>query len=161
MTWMRRMISRILGGKTETKKRSETPASTSKRELEGKVRANEIHWAAITSSARLRLLLTFGADPNARDEKGNTPLHAVASLGSYSFSLTGEARNPTEDCRVLIEAGADPDARNDDGATPEELAWKPEIKKILGEARREREAEVLAAEVDAVAPAAAPRRRRL
>ena len=53
--------------------------------------------------------LQAGADPNARDESGSTPLHAAA------MSATGEA------VTALLEAGADPNAREVDGQTP--LHW--------------------------------------
>ncbi|WP_461032733.1 ankyrin repeat domain-containing protein [Streptomyces mayteni] len=47
-------------------------------------------------------LLAAGADPNAADEHGRTPVHnAVTSLG----------RNTLDALRLLLEAGGDPDAR--------------------------------------------------
>jgi hypothetical protein len=67
----------------------------------------ELHQAAgINYTTRIQELIDGGADVNARDEYGNTPLH-VAGL-----TVAGDA------FRVLLEAGADPDAKNDIGNTP-------------------------------------------
>jgi len=54
----------------------------------------------------MELLLANGADPNERDEKGNTPLHA-AVLASDETSV-----------RLLIDHGADVRATNQTNATP-------------------------------------------
>ena len=57
-------------------------------------------------------LLDAGADVNARDKRGSTPLHLAA------MSATGEA------VTALLEAGADPNARNESGTTPlHAAAW--------------------------------------
>ena len=49
--------------------------------------------------------LAAGADPNARDENGSTPLHWAATWGRTSA------------VRALLEAGAKPDARDKEGRT--------------------------------------------
>ena len=52
-------------------------------------------------------MLKAGADPNARDEGGHTPLYMVGSYGSdYSEVIA-----------TLVKAGADPNARDEDGQT--------------------------------------------
>jgi hypothetical protein len=60
----------------------------------------------------IRLLLSFGADPNQRGVNDYTPLHmAVAERNALAV-------------RRLLEAGADPELRTriDDGETPREMA---------------------------------------
>jgi len=55
-------------------------------------------------------LLDAGADPNARDKDGNTPLHRAAQGGS------------PETVAALLDAGADLEARAEDGSLPADLA---------------------------------------
>ena len=54
--------------------------------------------------------LTAGADVNARDEAGHTPLHGAAGISGDPAVV-----------EVLLEAGADPNAQTEDGSTP--LHW--------------------------------------
>lgn len=56
------------------------------------------------------ILLSAGADPNARQQGGWTPMHGAAHNGDVR--ATG----------LLLEAGADPSARNDEGRSVLELA---------------------------------------
>ena len=48
-----------------------------------------------------------GADPNARDEDGSTPLHTASGYNKDPAIVS-----------VLLEAGADPKARDEWGQTP-------------------------------------------
>jgi len=57
--------------------------------------------------------LDAGADANARDEHGNTPLHNLAIANS---------RFVADVVALLVEAGADVNARNHAGATPFQVA---------------------------------------
>jgi ankyrin repeat protein len=66
--------------------------------------------------------ITNGADVNAKNNYGETPLHKAASLDS------------SETVELLIQKGAEVDAKDDGGATPLHRAvlWEsPEVVKLL------------------------------
>ena len=91
-------------------------------------------------TARVRVLLEAGLDPNGRDDDGNTPLHlywsdqqvAIQTLliaaGSDPNARNKWGWTPLHCCadatgfEGLIAAGADPNARDDDGDTPLHMA---------------------------------------
>ena len=56
------------------------------------------------------MFLDCGADPNEKDECGQTPLHNAARDGR------------AEIVRALLEGGADPNAEDEDGETPLRIA---------------------------------------
>ncbi|MFN0170238.1 MAG: ankyrin repeat domain-containing protein [Bryobacteraceae bacterium] len=74
----------------------------------------------------LAMLLAAGADPNARQQKGFTPLHTAGFEGDRAI------------LELLLSHGADPAARTDDGKLPEDLAREKghrELADILEEER--------------------------
>ena len=79
----------------------------------------------------VRQCLAGGANPNARDDLGATPLY---------WAATGSS---AEVVRILLEAGANPKARGNDGSTPLHIAAvgsSPKVVRILLAAGAEVEA---------------------
>ena len=71
-----------------------------------------LHWAADGLCDELiEELITRGADVDARNDKGQTPLHRGAKCGPCHSTVN-----------VLIAHGADVNARASDGATPLDVA---------------------------------------
>ena len=64
----------------------------------------------------MQVLLDHGADPNARDNGGSTPLH------SSSWRRIGSGHGTVEGTRLLLEHGATIDAEDSNGKTPLQLA---------------------------------------
>lgn len=75
-----------------------------------------------------RMLMAAGADPNAPDRMGDTPLHVAAKINAFARVLD------------LLEAGADPRAKNKRGTTFQTYLDMTPTDLLHDEARRQREA---------------------
>lgn len=78
--------------------------------LHSAVAAGETGAARTTVVRMATQLLECGADVNARQEGGFTPLHAAAQSGDAELA------------RLLLDQGADPGAATDDGKSPADFA---------------------------------------
>jgi len=69
----------------------------------------------------MRLLLDQGADVNARDHGGRTPLH-YSSFQAGKEGVSDNTKGTVEGARLLLKYGADIDARDNAGKTPLQFA---------------------------------------
>jgi len=67
----------------------------------------------------MQVLLAHGADPNAPDNDGSTPLHRSSWLQKEGYGAT---MGTVEGTRLLLEHGAIIDAEDNEGRTPLRLA---------------------------------------
>ena len=65
---------------------------------------NSSFWNPATQAATIRVLIEAGADPNAADKRGVTPLHRAVRTRCAAA------------VRTLLESGADPRLRNKNGS---------------------------------------------
>ncbi|KXZ52328.1 hypothetical protein GPECTOR_10g960 [Gonium pectorale] len=76
-----------------------------------------LHYAR--SATAVGLLVRAGAPVDAKDERGNTPLHLAAGKGQF------------EVVSVLLRAGASENRRNADGKRPSDLSYSSFLDDIL------------------------------
>jgi len=90
------------------------------------------HWRPDQQATVIGLLIDAGADPNARDLNGASPLHRAIRTRCAAA------------VRVLLERGADPNQTNRFGSTPTSLATRPSGRGGSGgKAAKEQQAEIV------------------
>jgi ankyrin repeat protein len=67
----------------------------------------------------MELLINNGANINARNRSGMTPLHAAALMGQYKA------------VELLVNKGADVNAKNNEGITPLQIASRKGYQSIV------------------------------
>ena len=82
-----------------------------------------LHFAAESCDGRtIEFLASRGADLEARDRNGWTPIHTAADSDLDSSSRDGRAATDLPTVRALLQVGADASARTSDGKTPRDIA---------------------------------------
>ncbi len=74
----------------------------------------ELHYAADGNYSKMvKILLKYGADPNAKNDIGETPLYIAARTTTATID-----QDTIEIIRNLLKYGADPNAKSNDGWMP-------------------------------------------
>jgi ankyrin repeat protein len=82
-----------------------------------------LHYAAEDCNPEVvQLLATSGADVNARDKNGWTPLHWAVESDMDAASQEGRRAKELPTVKALINHGADIAAKATDGSTPRDIA---------------------------------------
>ena len=82
-----------------------------------------LHYAAEDCNPEIiRLLATRGANVNARDKDGWTPLHWAVESDMDAASQQGRRASELPTVKALIEHGADITAEANDGSMPRDIA---------------------------------------
>lgn len=90
-----------------------------------------LHYAASMKYVRMpsadvvKVLISRGADVNARGPRGLTPLHLLAASSDLAPAAAAEI------ARILIKAGADPCATDANGRTPYSMARAAEVREVI------------------------------
>ncbi len=79
----------------------------------------------VWSAELVRLLIEHGADTDVRDERGRSPLHAAAAQDQSTHILLAIVQ-------ALLRGGADPQAVDGEGKRPADLARDAEVRELLG-----------------------------
>ena len=96
------------------------------------------HAAGQCSPAATAMLISRGADANARDKSGSTPLHLVCGSGYAwvrSHSSIYVEKAPVKSAEFLLKAGADVNARDESGKTPLALSIEQRRDKLVEQGR--------------------------
>lgn len=72
----------------------------------------------VLDSAAVENLLERGANPNAREYSGETPLFSPIMVGSFDNPKKEEVEKAFKVIEILVTKGADVNAKNNDGMTP-------------------------------------------
>ena len=93
------------------------------RDLKGNTSLHEA--AAAGSIDMIKKLTELNADPNTRNQRGQTPLHLALACSPDRLGVPATAA-------AVLDAGADPNARDEDGKTPWDLIQENSYRKDTG-----------------------------